>query len=145
MVLVFLIPMMIRKGESMLLKLGRVSLLAALSMFVFASAASGAEGHDDPAGTPPLLSFDIGSAVCNIAIFLGVFGILAKFVWPVILDGLQARENKIHEDLESAQRANTDAEAVLAEYQAKMDDAASQVQATLADAIKERTAWRSGS
>lgn len=158
--LVFLIPIMIRKGESMLLKLGRVSLLAALSIFVVVSAASlsygqdaetavageaqhaasehgTASGHDDPPNTPPLLSFDVGSAVCNIAIFLGVFAILAKFVWPVILDGLQARENKIHEDLEGAERANLEAKAVLADYQAKLDDAASQVQATLAEARKD--------
>ena len=76
-------------------------------------------------------------AICNIAIFLGVFAILAKFVWPVILDGLQARENKIHDDLESAQKANVDAKALLADYQAKLDDAASQVQSTLAEARKD--------
>lgn len=134
----FLISTMIRKGESMLLKLGRVSLLAALSMFVFTSAASGAtEADGDPAGTPPLLSFDIGSAVCNIAIFLGVFAVLAKFVWPVILGGLQAREDKIHDDLEAAEKANSDARALLAEYQTKLDDSASQVQATLAEARKD--------
>ncbi len=153
MVLGFSIPMMIRKGESMLLKLGRVSLLAALSMFVVSSAipaygqdeatatemhehADGTEGaaagdhddalavagdhaggHGDPPGTPPLLSFDFGSAICNIAIFLGVFAILAKFVWPVILGGLKAREDKIHGDLEAAERANTEAKALLADYQ----------------------------
>lgn len=173
MVLGFSIPMMIRKGESMLLKLGRVSLLAALSMFVVSSAipaygqdeatatemhehADGTEGaaagdhddalavagdhaggHGDPPGTPPLLSFDFGSAICNIAIFLGVFAILAKFVWPVILSGLQAREDKIHDDLEAAERANTEARALLADYQLKLDDAASQVQATLAEARKD--------
>jgi F-type H+-transporting ATPase subunit b len=148
-VLGVLISMMIRKGESMLHMFGRVSLLAALSMFVLASTASmsdGAEGateepvaadHGDPPGMPPLLSFDIGSAVCNIAIFLGVFAILAKFVWPVILDGLQARENKIHEDLEAAQNANAEAKTLLADYQAKLDDIASQVQSTLAEARKD--------
>jgi F-type H+-transporting ATPase subunit b len=158
------------QGESMLIKLGHVSLLAALSLFVFSSAIpaygqdeatatethehadGGAAGdhddalavggdhageHGDPPGTPPLLSFDFGSAFCNIAIFLGVFAILAKFVWPVILSGLQAREDKIHDDLEAAERANTEARALLADYQLKLDDAASQVQATLAEARKD--------
>lgn len=113
---------MIRKGESMLFNL---TLLA-----------SGGE----PEGTPPLLQFDIGSAVCNIAIFLGVFAILSKFVWPVILGGLQAREDKIHNDLESAEKANTDAKGLLADYQAKLDDAAGQVQAMLTQARKESEA-----
>lgn len=154
----------------MLLKLGRISLLAALSMFVFAShgspcfgqdhetsaaqhadgddhrshdsdgdqvAAAHGDGHGDPPNTPPLLSFDFGSAICNIAIFLGVFAILAKFVWPAILGGLQAREDKIHDDLEAAEKANAEAKALLADYQAKLDDAASQVQATLAEARKD--------
>ncbi len=91
-------------------------------------------GHSDPPGTPPLLSFDIGSAVINLAIFLSVFAILAKFVWPVILNGLQAREEKIHSDLAAAEKANQDAKALLADYQSKLDDAASRVQAMLAEA-----------
>lgn len=97
-------------------------------------------GHDDPAGTPPLLQVDIGSAICNIAIFLGVLGILSKFVWPAILGGLQAREQKIHGDLEAAEKANQEAKTLLADYQAKLDDAATQVQSMLASARKDAEA-----
>lgn len=163
----------------MLLSLGRVGVLAALTMFAFSMPVPGfaqqdetaehadgehegengdaahaagdhnaegdhdaehGDGHGDPPGTPPLLSFDIGSAIVNIAIFLGVFGILAKFVWPVILNGLKAREDKIHGDLEAAERANLEAKAVLADYQSKLDDAATQVQAMLADARNDAEA-----
>lgn len=102
-----------------------------------ATTANPAAGHTEAHDTPPLLSFDIGSAVCNIVIFLSVFAILAKFVWPAILKGLQARENKIHDDLEAAQQANEEAKALLAEYQAKLDDVATQVQTTLAEARKD--------
>ena len=98
------------------------------------------DAHGDPEGTPPLLSLDIGSAVCNIAIFLGVLAILAKFVWPVILSGLQAREQKIHGELEDAAKANADAKSLLEQYQTKLDEAASQVQAMLADARKDAEA-----
>lgn len=141
----------------------RVGLLAALLVFVLApditlrgqedqagsspaAAQHGEEpghvelGHGDPAGTPPLLQIDIGSAVCNLAIFLGVLAILSKFVWPAILGGLQAREQKIHGDLESAEKANQDAKSLLSEYQAKLDDAAGQVQALLATARKDAEA-----
>ena len=136
---------MIRKGESMLLQSGRVSLLAALLTFVLAptsqvigqedhaaaaqhddaavhseadheqadtESSHAAGGHADPAGTPPLLQIDIGSAICNLAIFLGVLAILSKFVWPTILGGLQAREDKIHGDLEAAEKANLDARVI---------------------------------
>ncbi len=104
-------------------------------------AGSGHDSHGgDPPGTPPLLSFNIGSAICNIAIFLGVFAILSKFVWPVILNGLKAREDKIHDDLEGAEQANAEAKNLLSQYQAKLDDAAGQVQTMLADARKDSEA-----
>jgi F-type H+-transporting ATPase subunit b len=93
-------------------------------------------GHSDPEGTPPLLQFDAGSAIANIAIFIGVLLILSKLVWPVILDGLKARETKIRSDLESADKAHQEAKALLAGYQAKLDEASAQVQAMLAEAHK---------
>jgi len=93
-------------------------------------------GHQDPPGTPPLLQFDAGSAIANIAIFIGVFIILSKVAWPVILEGLKARESKIRSDLESADAANKDAKALLAGYQIKLDEASTQVQAMLAEARK---------
>lgn len=103
------------------------------------------DGHATKAGhgdghTPPLLSFDTGSAFCNLAIFLGVFFVLSKFVWPVILGGLKAREEKIHGDLEAAENANAEAKGLLAEYQTKLDDAASQVQSMLAEARRDAEA-----
>ncbi len=91
---------------------------------------------------PPLLSFDIGSAICNLAIFLCVLGILSKFVWPQILGGLEARDEKIRGDLQDAEKANNDAKALLGEYQSKLDAAASEVQSMLAEA--RRTAEANG-
>lgn len=99
-----------------------------------------AHGHSDEAGVPPLLQFDFGSAICNLAIFLGVLAILSKFVWPVILGGLQAREEKIHGELEAAAKANADAKAMLADYQSQINEASTQVQAMLAEARKDSEA-----
>jgi len=101
-------------------------------------------GHAEAAGhegdEPALLSFDFGSAVFNLIIFLCVLGILSKFVWPGVLGGLQAREDKIREDLEAAEKANADAKALLASYQLKLDEAAGQVQEMLAEARREAEA-----
>lgn len=97
-------------------------------------------GHSNDAGTPPLLQFDFGSAICNLAIFLGVLAILSKFVWPVILGGLQAREEKIHGELEAAAKANADAKAMLADYKTQINEASTQVQAMLAGARKDSEA-----
>lgn len=137
----------------MLLSRCRVGLLAAFVMFAFTAPVNGyaADEHADESSSevehpegdheahgeedlPPLLSFDIGSAVINLTIFLGVFAILAKFVWPHILNGLQAREDKIQGDLEAAEAANKEAKVLLADYQTKLDAAAAQVQTMLAEA-----------
>ena len=102
------------------------------------------QGHAaDAAGSsqaPPLLSFDVGSAFCNLVIFLGVLLILSKFVWPVILQGLKDREDKIFDELANADRANADAKKILSEYQSKLDDAATQVQSILAEARNDASA-----
>lgn len=102
----------------------------------------GGDGHGDDHASTPLLSFDIGSAIWNLIIFLCVFGILSKFVWPGVLGGLQAREEKIREDLESAERANAEAKALLASYESKLAEAAQQSQSMLAEARKDAEAAR---
>ena len=105
--------------------------------------AHGEEGdgdHDDHASSeelPPILSFDPGAAIVNLAIFLCVFFVLAKFVWPVILDGLKAREDKIASDLAEAQAANEKAQGILADYEKKVAEASSEAQSILAEARKD--------
>ena len=102
---------------------------------------AGAHGDDHAEEPmPPILSFDPGAAIANLAIFLGVFAILANFVWPVILNGLKAREDKIHSDLQQAQQANHKAQETLAQYEQKVSEAASEAQTILADARKDAQA-----
>ena len=100
------------------------------------------EAHSDHADhdLPPILSMDPGAAILNILIFLGVFAVLAIFVWPVILGGLEAREQKIASDLEGAQKANADAQALLADYETKLADANTEAQSILAEARRDADA-----
>ncbi|HEX7009627.1 MAG TPA: F0F1 ATP synthase subunit B [Phycisphaeraceae bacterium] len=89
------------------------------------------EVHDEAAAEhhqPPLLSLDPGVAVWNLLIFLIVLGILGKFVWPVILKGLQDRENKIRSDLEQAQHAAAQAQATLEQYKEQLAQARKEAQ-----------------
>jgi F-type H+-transporting ATPase subunit b len=95
------------------------------------------EIHDEAHGEmPPLLSFDFGSAIWNLFIFLLTLLILGVFVWPQILSGLQAREDKIQEDIQGAERANAEAKASLATYQQQLADAQAKIQEMMADARK---------
>ncbi|TWT70481.1 ATP synthase subunit b [Crateriforma conspicua] len=99
----------------------------------------GDDGHGDEA-EGGLLSFDFGSAMFNVLIFLFVFSVLSAFVWPNVLGGLRAREDKIRSDLQAAEQANSDAAKLLKEYQVKLDDAAQQVQSMLAEARNDAQA-----
>ena len=91
------------------------------------------EQHGDEGGSG-LLSVDFGSAVWNLLIFLGVLAILSTFVWPQVLNGLKAREDKIREDLLAAEAANRTAQKNLAGYQSQLDEASTKVSEMIAQA-----------
>jgi len=55
--------------------------------------------------------------------FLIVFGLLAWKAWPAIKAGLQARQDRIREDLEKAEHARLEAETSLEEYKRQLADA----------------------
>lgn len=94
-----------------------------------------AHGEGDHA-LPPLLSFNFGSAIWNLFIFLVTLLILGVFVWPQILAGLQAREDKIQADIAGAEKANAEAKATLAGYQAQLAEAQNKIQDMMSEARK---------
>ncbi len=95
-------------------------------------AAAGHAHHGPP--TSPLLNVDVGSAIWNLMIFVVVFFVLAMFVWPPILRGLQARESRIHNDLVDAEEARKEAVMLRSDLQAQLDQAQAKIQAMLNEA-----------
>ncbi len=55
--------------------------------------------------------------------FVLVFGLLAWKAWPAIKAGLQARQDKISEDLEKAEAARMEAETSLEDYKRQLAEA----------------------
>ncbi|MEM6854097.1 MAG: F0F1 ATP synthase subunit B [Planctomycetota bacterium] len=88
------------------------------------------------AGDPKdqLFSRDPFSYVWNLLMFLILLGVLWKFVWPKILGGLQAREEKQLGDLDAAEKARAEAEASLTEYKAQLAEARKEAQSIVAEA-----------
>lgn len=98
-----------------------------------AAVTDAAAGDHESAGhaqedMPFLLDVDLGSAIWNLVIFLLLLVVLAKFVWPPILQGLQQRDEKIRGDLEQAERANRDAQAALSQYKTQLAEAQREAQ-----------------
>jgi F-type H+-transporting ATPase subunit b len=58
--------------------------------------------------------------------FLALFALLAKFAWPGIKKGMEARSDRIRESLDEAERAKSEAQTVLDEYQRQLADAKSE-------------------
>lgn len=106
-----------------------------------ASTEASAEGEAaSHGGGGSLLSADPGAAIWNLLIFIALLAVLMKFVWPTILQGLKAREEKIRTDLEGAEKANAEAKHLLADYHSKIAAAQSESQALLAQARKDAEA-----
>ena len=87
-----------------------------------------------------LLQPDTGLMFWTVVTFLGLVLVLGKFAWKPMLHALEAREAKIRGDLDRAEAARVEAEAVLARHQAAMDQAKGEAQAVLdegkADALR---------
>jgi F-type H+-transporting ATPase subunit b len=49
--------------------------------------------------------------------------VLWKFAWPALRDGMESRSDRIRESIEDAERAKSEAEQVLAQYQSQLADA----------------------
>ncbi|MCH2138159.1 MAG: F0F1 ATP synthase subunit B [Phycisphaerales bacterium] len=68
--------------------------------------------------------------VTTIVVFMTFFGIAAKLVWPKILAGLDEREKKILQEIESAEAARRDAADSLARQETELAAARKEAKAT---------------
>ncbi|MEO0515069.1 MAG: F0F1 ATP synthase subunit B [Planctomycetota bacterium] len=104
-----------------------------LGLALTRTAAFAAEKADgDP--KDQLFSRDPFSYIWNLLMFLILLGVLWKFVWPKILGGLKAREEKQLGDLDAAEKARTEAQASLDEYKSQLAEARKEAQTIVAEA-----------
>ncbi len=89
-----------------------------------------AEGHDE-VGVMPTVKQGTVVAISSIVVFAIVFGVLATTVWPKIVKGLNDREAKIKEEIESAERARQQARDALEQYQKSLAEARAEAQRML--------------
>lgn len=103
-----------------------------------ANAMAEAGVHEE--GTPSLIKAPkeaMITALTTVIVFVLLIIILGKVAWGPIIKGLESREHKIRKDIEEAERARVAAESTLRDYNAKLAQVQSEVQATLAEASKQ--------
>lgn len=118
-----------------------VWLLIALAFAAtFASPCLAAEGHGEE--QPGLLSPNLVVSLATIATFLLLLVILTKTAWKPILQGLQAREKGIRDQIEGAEKANADAKALLAEYEKRIAVATDEARSIVEEGRRDAQAVR---
>ena len=143
----------------------RCTILLAISMALFRPApvaafqehgaaaqdarAAGAQHGEAVAGAheedrPPLLSFDPGTALWSIIVFVVLLIVLSRTAWKPILSGLQQREKFINDSIASARREREEAERLLKQYTEQLEKARQEAAALVeegkrdADAVRRR-------
>ncbi len=81
-----------------------------------------------------------GTVIAQFLNFFILVAILAKFAYKPICGVMEERKNRIANDLETAEQARTDAEAMKAEYTAQIANARQEAQAIIEKAVKEAEA-----
>ena len=104
-------------------------------------------GHNLPAGTtqkafesPAWFQTDL--AVWSFAVFLGLLGLLTKFAWKPIMEGLDKREQGIADTIAATQAANAEAKKMLASYERRLAEASDEVRGMLEEARRDAEATR---
>ncbi len=101
---------------------------------------AGVATEEAASGKPNPLAWQTDTALWTAVVFLILLLILAKYAWKPIMDGLAARENRIADDIANAEKANTDAKELLAQYQAQLETAEDKVREMLEQGRRDATA-----
>ena len=119
--------------------MNRWKLLAVVCGVLLAMAASPAmaEEHGESSSSGGPLDFKTDLAIWTAVVFLLLMGVLWRFAWGPIVEGLEKREQGIADNIAAAQRQHDEAKNLLAEYQAKLDESQSEVKAIVEEARRD--------
>lgn len=125
----------------------RSSLLCSLVLLVLALCCApvglAADEHGDAGHAKPgLLDVNVVVSAATVAVFVLLLVVLTKTAWKPILNGLQAREKGIRDQLEGAEKANAEAKALLADYQVKVARANDEARAIVEEGRRDAEALK---
>jgi F-type H+-transporting ATPase subunit b len=99
------------------------------------------DGHGEHIGhkgvSEDVSSFSPSLATYTVIVFLGLFGLLYKFAWGPISEGLDKRESGIRQSIADAENAREQAASMLADHEAKLAGVQEEVKEILAEARRD--------
>jgi F-type H+-transporting ATPase subunit b len=111
--------------------------LAAWSAAALPALAAGADSAERAAPEINPMAWSSDLAVWTAVVFLLVLLILWRFAWKPIASGLDKREQRIHDEIVSAEKAHADAQQLLADYQKRLAETGEEVRKMLEAARRE--------
>jgi len=115
--------------------MGRPRILAFAALFLIAGSALATEAGAE--GATNIFAGDVGNMIWTVLIFGLVLVILGKFAWGPLLSTLQEREAFIRDSLEQAKSDREQAEARLAEYTTKLEEARAEATALVEEGRRD--------
>ena len=104
-------------------------------------------GHNPPAGvakkdfeSPAEFRSDL--AIWSLAVFLLLLGLLGKFAWKPIMDGLDKREQGIEHQIAETKKSNEEAKRMLVSYERRLAEASDEVRGMLEEARRDSEATK---
>jgi F-type H+-transporting ATPase subunit b len=85
----------------------------------------------------PLLRFEPGLMIWTVATFLVLLFVLRKIAWKPLLEALDAREKRIDDALQKAEKAQREAEQAIAENRKRSDEAMRQAEQVIEQARQD--------
>ena len=85
----------------------------------------------------PLLRFEPGLMIWTVATFLVLLFVLRKIAWKPLLEALDAREKRIEDALQKAEKAQREAEEAIAENRKRSDQAMRQAEQLIEQARQD--------
>ena len=98
---------------------------------------------EESAVGPDILIPKMAEFIPALIAFLVILAVLAKLVWPPVLEMMEKRQQKIQEDLDAAERSKVKAAEEAKGYEAKILEAHHEADAIVAKAKKEAEEVRS--
>ena len=88
-------------------------------------------------GSPNAMEFRADTALWSIVVFGGLFAILYFKAWPLVLEGLQKREEAIRSSLDEAKKNRVDMATMKVDFQKELAEAHQQIPRLMEDARKK--------
>lgn len=112
----------------------RLLLLIGLVIFLFVSPTPLFAAGENP------MEFRADTALWSVVVFVILFAILYFKAWPLVLEGLQKREETIRSSLEEAKRTRVEMEQLRAQFHKEMAEAQQQIPKLMEEARRDAEA-----